>query len=107
MELLKSILLERAQAHLADSKVIQVISKNLKLTDKKGGPVRVVTSSRNQVVLNLGEGEDRIQATFITGNKWKITTSNGLGKTSKKTISDEEFVSIAEKIFAKAKKFKK
>ncbi len=106
MELLKSILSERARAHLADSKVIQVISKNLRLTDKKGGPVRVVIG-KNQLVINFNEGEGRIQATFVVGNKWKVLTSSGIGKTSKKTISDEEFVSIAEKIFAKAKKFKK
>ena len=93
---------------IADSKIFDVIDKNLKLTDKKGGPVRVVVSGRNNLAVSLGDFGDsdmsRVQATFITGNKWKMKDSRGVAKQNKRTISDQDMVKAIAAIFAEAKK---
>jgi len=104
---------------MADSSVIPVLRKNLKLTDRVGnGPVVVVTS-RSKLAVSLRKNKDgewdnstsprdsiethRIQMSFKSGGKWSVVDSKGVGKAKKKTITDEEATRSVEAIFKKAK----
>jgi len=99
---------------LADSLVPQVVADNLRLTNKRGGPV-AITVRQNQMTFHLADSEgnfdfsDFIQANFGTNGKWKIKTASGVAKTRatvRKQISDEEMVDIVNGFFDKAKKVK-
>jgi hypothetical protein len=113
MKLNEIVLLEARRADIRQSRALAVIDDNLKLTDKKGGPVRVVLGSSNllSVVLEKGDKVHRIQANFTLGKQqggdiWTMKFSSGLGrpKGAKSKITDEEMVVILKRIFVEAKK---
>ncbi len=111
MKLNEIVLLEVRRADIRHSRALAVIDDNLKLTDKKGGPVRVVLGSSNllSVVLEKGDKVHRVSANFTVGKRqggdiWTMKFSSGLGRSGKSKITDEEMVVILQKIFAEAKK---
>lgn len=109
------------EATITGSKVAKILAQNLRMTSKKGGPVSVVTGGKqlSQISVSLlikdgkpnpnifpNEADEihRIQGNFQKSGKWKIISSNGVGKVSKKTISDDDMAAIVTKIFKKAGK---
>lgn len=80
-----------------------VILLNLALTDKKGGPVMVVTNSRGGLSVSIPDGDRRygIQATKVKAG-WKVVSTSGITP-SRKIIDDAEMARHVAGVFAKVK----
>lgn len=80
-----------------------VILLNLALTDKKGGPVMVVTNSRGGLSVSIPDGDRRygIQATQVKAG-WKVVSTSGITP-SRKIIDDAEMARHVAGVFAKVK----
>lgn len=116
--LMAKLLTEASGPSVAESKIIGVVSDNLKLTDKRGGPVRFSVGRNKQIAIALdneeGKREDFIQASITQDKKmglaWNIKAVTGLplkiGDFKKKKVTDQAMTAAFKLIFEKAKKQK-
>jgi len=98
---------------LASSKVTRFLAGNLKMTDKKGGPVTVVIHGKRLVV---SYGGHRFDASLSNSGQWVATKGGLKGKQSKmhsglaaealggrRKMTDEKAQEVISKIFEEAK----
>ena len=98
-------------ADISDSKIIDVLDKNQKLTDRRGGEVRASIVGRGQLSVAIGDFKDDdmhwIKGSLGKNGKWKIKEVRGEGVKKvikKKTVSDEEMAAAVQAVFDFAKK---
>jgi hypothetical protein len=114
MSLLKEIITEARGPTVGESEIMDVVAKNIRLTDRFGGPVRFSIVRNKQIAMALdddeGKREDFVRAS-ITKTKdgqlaWNVKEGIGLAKFKLKKISDGEMAAVMRLIFKKAAKKK-
>lgn len=84
--------------------IAQVLSKNIKKTDKFGGNVITVTGGRRGNEKIVVVSQDRRNALKVVRTKrgFKVLESAGVARTSKKMLLPQEVAELIERIFVRA-----
>ena len=115
---LEDIVAERVEApEVGDSGIMDVVSKNIRRTDKFGGPVRF-SVVRKRVSAAVGDPGDSdlhwIKASLTAGAnnavEWKVLNAQGKGVErairGRKLLNDAEMTAAVQAVFDFAKKRK-